>query len=428
MKRIARALFAAVLAAVSSLPSFAATPKVGEQAPPLTFTELLQAPAGTNADWPALRGKVVVLEFWATWCSGCIEEIPHLNAMVHSLAAANVQFIAVDDEDSALVKKFLGRTPMDGWLGLDTTGKTIKAYDVQFRPRTFVIDKQGRIAAILSPHQLEGAQLLALAADKPVAFPTVDDTAEVRDKALKEAKAAIDAAAAGSNWPKPLFDISIRPGDPAGRITIAHRPGKNDDSYTYDFMNAPVQVLMQFAGGVSGARMTVHGDNGAKYSLHLGAPGGDFEQLAPALQMAIAAATGMKLSHVTAMEDVYILQATPKAASLLSPVTSEQGSMCFFNAKAGKLVMMQTSMDGLAKTLETTLMQPVVNETGLAGQFDANFDLPKGDADSVQAALEKNLGLTLIKAKRSINRIVLDAPPAAAEKPAPGGLEATPKK
>ena len=48
----------------------------------------------------------------------------------------------------------------------------------------------------------------------------------------------------------------------------------------------------------------------------------------------------------------------------------------------------------------------------LTGNFDANFDLPKSDMEAAKVALEKNLGLTLVKAQRSIDRIVLDAPPA----------------
>jgi thiol-disulfide isomerase/thioredoxin len=411
---------AIVLAAISCLPALASTLTVGQPAPALTLTDLLQAPAGAKTDWPSLHGKVVVLEFWATWCSGCIEEIPHLNSLIQSLDPAKVQFIAVDDEDPALVKKFLVKTPINGWLGLDTSKKIIDSYDAQVRPRTVVVDPQGKIAAILNPTQLTKEQLQALAEGKPITFPG-DVTAEIRQQALKEAKAAADAAGGGSEAPKPLFDISIRPGDPAGRMAIAHRPGKTDDSYTYDFLNATVKTLMQYAGGVAGGRLVIHGGADTKYSLHVGAPGGDFDQLAPAIQLAIVTATGMKMSHVSSMEDVYVLQATPQAAGLLPPSTLKQ-SMCFYNA--GKLIMMQASLDDLAGQLEEILDRPVVNESGLNGKFDANFDLPKGDVEVVKATLEKNLGLTLVKAKRSIDRTVLDAPPVAekaADKSAPAG-------
>lgn len=417
MKLNSLCTLAAVLSLAFPLSARAATLTVGQLAPALVFTDLLQAPQGAKVDWPSLHGKVVVLEFWATWCAGCIEELPHLNSLVQSLAPNNVQFIAVDDEDPALVKKFLVKTPIGGWLALDTTKKIIDAYDAQIRPRTVVIDTQGRIAAILNPHQLDKDKLLALADGKPVVFP-VDETLNIRQDALKQAKAAADAASGGNKGPKPLFDISIRPGDPAGRIAIAHQQGKNDDSYSVDFLNAPLQMLMENGAGIPASRLVIHGQADAKYSLHVSAPGGDIEDLAPAIQLAIISATGMKLSHVTTEEEVWVLQATPKAASLLPPATSEQGSMCFYNPQAGKLVMMQSTLDSLADTLESTLGSPVVNETGLQGKFDANFSLPKGDVDAGRAALETNLGLTIVKAKRSIDRTVLDPIPAPSPAPA----------
>jgi len=414
MKQILLRVLTLVLSLACSL-TVHAVPTIGQPAPALTFTDLLQVPPGTKTDWPSLRGKVVVLEFWATWCAGCIEEIPHLNSMIESLAPNNVQFIAVDDEDPALVKKFLTKTPIVGWLGFDTSKKIIDAYGADVRPRTIVIDTQGRVAGILDPHQLQKEQLLSLAGGKPVVFPA-DQMIDIRQEALKEAKAAAHASAGAGTGPKPLLDISIRPGDPAGRTAIAHQSGKNDDSYSIDYLNAPLQMLMQDAGGVAGSRLTIHGANDAKYSLHVSAPGGDIADLAVAIQQVIVTATGMKLTHVTTEEDAWVLQATPKAASLLPPATSDQGSMCFFNPEADKLVMMQSSIDDLAKTLEPILKSPVVNETGLQGNFDANFSLPKGDVDADRAALESNLGLTLVKAKRIIDRVVLDPLPPSPEK------------
>src|SRR5262245_46570784 len=66
---------------------------VGEPAPPLTLERLLQAPAGAKADWSALRGHVVVLEFWATWCVPCVRAVPHLNDLAEQFKDQPVQFL-----------------------------------------------------------------------------------------------------------------------------------------------------------------------------------------------------------------------------------------------------------------------------------------------------------------------------------------------
>ena len=62
-----------------------AHPGKGTPAPPLDTLKLLQARLGARADWASLKGKVVVLEFWATWCSPCVASLPHFNELVESL-------------------------------------------------------------------------------------------------------------------------------------------------------------------------------------------------------------------------------------------------------------------------------------------------------------------------------------------------------
>lgn len=428
--RLNRLILATVtLLAASCLSALASAPTVGQAAPALTFTDLLQAPAGAKADWPSLRGKVVVLEFWATWCGGCVEEIPHLNSLIQSLDPNKVQFIAVDDEDPAVVKKFLAKLPIGGWLGFDTSKKIIDAYDANVRPRTVVVDPQGKIAGILSPSQLTKEQLLALASGKPVTFPA-DKMEEFRRQALNKDKAPGANAIAEA---APLFEISIRPGDlpgdPASKISMVHR---YDNSFTYDFQNASLSMLLQNAAGIAGGRLTIRDDKGEKYSLHVAAPGGEIDDLAPAIQLAIASVAGRKLTRVTALEDAYVLQATPQAASQQAAVPANQARFCFYNSRDHKVMMMNTNLDKLASALEDAIGAPVVNETGISGNFSASFDLPKGDAEAAKAALEKNLGLTLVKAKRNIERVVLEAPPAvekvaAADKPAAAPDKPAPK-
>lgn len=416
---------AAVLSLACTLQIHAATPTIGQPAPALAFTQLYGAPDGAKTDWPSLKGKVVVLEFWATWCAPCIAAIPHLNEFATSLAANNVQFISVDDEDSAVVKDFLARKHMEGWVGISKS--IFDDYGVQARPTTIVVDTQGRIAAITNPDQLEKEQLIALAAGKPVVFAADPGAATMAaaQKAMQEQIAAMKNPAAGSAV-KPLFEISIRPGDPDAMPMTMTGNDKTTGQSSFDMRNAPLSMLIPWAAGLPSNRVSIHGDaNKAHYNLHLAASNLDVEQIAPLLEQAIVSAAGVKLTHHAEEEDAYVLEATPQAAARLTPTVSNHGSMCMYDARDGKLTMVNTSLDELTQSLEEALGAPVLNEAKMPGEFDAELTFPQGGFDAAKAALEADLGLTLVKARRTIDRVSVDPLPGApktaeADKPVSG--------
>lgn len=132
-----------------------ALPNPGEKAPPLALTEISNAPEGTPKTLQDLKGKVVVLEFWATWCGPCIAAIPHLNELVeHYSSTEDVVFLSITNESPAIVAPFLENREMASPIGHDGEGLTIDAYGIKFLPTTIVIGKDGAIAAVTSPKEL----------------------------------------------------------------------------------------------------------------------------------------------------------------------------------------------------------------------------------------------------------------------------------
>jgi uncharacterized protein (TIGR03435 family) len=188
---------------------------------------------------------------------------------------------------------------------------------------------------------------------------------------------------------------------------MRHSPDDNDSSDTIDVLNAKVSTLLKMGAGVDGARLTVKNEPAAVYDLHLRAPHNDNVNLGPVIEQAIAAAAGMKIRHVTAEEDVWILAATPEAAKLLQSDPSGDTSGCSWRP-SGKMVMMNASLVCLRRSVEAILKAPVIDETGLTGNYDASFDLPKGAPESISAILNDKLGLTLVKGRRSIERVVVE--------------------
>ena len=120
-----------------------ASPQIGGIAPSFEWN----APDGTTKQLTQLRGKPVVITFWATWCPPCREEMP---AMQRVAASVDAQFLAVDLlEDGARVRGFFDSLALDRLAPLlDLDGNVTRTYQVLELPQTFFIDAQGVIRHI----------------------------------------------------------------------------------------------------------------------------------------------------------------------------------------------------------------------------------------------------------------------------------------
>jgi len=92
------------------------------------------------------RGNVVVLNFWATWCPPCREELPSMERAYQLLAGKNIKIVAINvGEDADTIFTFTADYAMSYDVLMDVDSKVIKQYPVIGLPTTFVIDPQGRI-------------------------------------------------------------------------------------------------------------------------------------------------------------------------------------------------------------------------------------------------------------------------------------------
>ncbi|MCF6250516.1 MAG: TlpA family protein disulfide reductase [Methylococcaceae bacterium] len=103
----------------------------------------------TNMDLQKFRGKVVYLDFWATWCPPCKKSMPFLNALRNELHDQGFEVIAVNvDEDSDDARQFLQQYPVDYLVAMDPTGQCPQQYDVKAMPSAYFIDRKGIIRHI----------------------------------------------------------------------------------------------------------------------------------------------------------------------------------------------------------------------------------------------------------------------------------------
>ena len=165
-------------------------PALGSVAPNFT----LKTADGRTISLDSYRGKVVVLNFWATWCPPCRLETPDLIASYGKLHAPDVAFLSVDSTEKApIIRAFAAAKGLPYPVGVDADQAVEKAYDVLGIPTTFVIDTKGIIRArnldVVTPKQL-------------VAY-VADAKAERNSSITSQTQSKIDAALSPA-----LFDFN----------------------------------------------------------------------------------------------------------------------------------------------------------------------------------------------------------------------------
>jgi len=102
--------------------------------------------AGKQVKLADYRGKVVLLDFWATWCPPCREELPHIEKIHRDLAAKGLVVLGMNlGEPAETVRNFVQQNKLTFRVLLDTQGKAAEAYDVEGIPHVVLIDHQGRV-------------------------------------------------------------------------------------------------------------------------------------------------------------------------------------------------------------------------------------------------------------------------------------------
>ena len=109
----------------------------------------LPAPGGLTAQLSQERGKVVYVDFWASWCGPCRLSFPWMNEMHAKYGSQGLEIIAINvDANPADAKKFLDATPAKFRIAFDQKGATPKAYGVKAMPTSYLVDRQGALLAV----------------------------------------------------------------------------------------------------------------------------------------------------------------------------------------------------------------------------------------------------------------------------------------
>jgi uncharacterized protein (TIGR03435 family) len=348
-------------------------PKIGEIPPPLAVTKMIQGSPAAEISWDKLKGKVVVLEFWATWCGPCVQSIPHLNNLVEQFKDKPVVFISVTSENEDVVQLFLKSHSMKAWLGLDDYEVLNKAFHVTGIPHAVIVDASGHIAAITHPADLKPENLEEVLAGKKCSLPEpeVYTVAKDSDKTVP-------------NQAPALFEISIRehkmPKDIRGPICMwsseTNCPG-------FDGKIATVESALNMVFNKSSSRTFIKCKlpNGY-YDFVLRAPVGRSNELQNQFISALRTTFGIEVKQFSKPMDVYILTQISTNAPGLHKVEISGGG----GNNIGRFQLHGSIMGGIAYYLELALRKPVFDETGMKGFYDANMKWKLSEAEQLEAS------------------------------------------
>lgn len=137
--------FVAIVAAAGlALPALAADP-TGAPAPQFT----LAARSGSSVSLAQYKGQVVMLNFWASWCGPCRQEMPLLESIYKKYNRLGFTLIGVNVEpDSNAANDWLKQTPVSFPILYDKESKVSKMYDVAGMPSTVIIDRSGKVRVL----------------------------------------------------------------------------------------------------------------------------------------------------------------------------------------------------------------------------------------------------------------------------------------
>ena len=263
----------------------------GKPAPELAFDKVINAPVTKISGWKDLQGKVVVLEFFATWCEPCVENIPHLNKLQENLRGEDIVFITITDESEAVMEKFLKTNPIKNWVAFDPQKKVFNSFKVRGRPHTMIIDQNGIYVADTYPAFLQEKDLrLMLAGEKPEGWKVGEP----------------EAPQEGSAGPPPLYEVRF--GKAAGtKMRMSTGPGR------YKAKSVTAAFLLERTLGLTSSRIIVEGpDAETKFDAVVRVPRDKHHRVYPLLKKAVLMGLDAKVVDETGLKGRYRVKLEPQ--------------------------------------------------------------------------------------------------------------------
>ena len=382
-------------------------PAVGEKAPELQLSEVIQGPSLSTISLEKLKGKIVVLEFWTTWCGPCVEAFPHINELVEKYKGKPVVFIAVTTDDSKVlmsslkekVARVLYNRPLHTWIVMDAEGAlTRNRYKISSYPTTILINQAGDIDAITYPLSLNESIFNNLLAGQPSGLARPPAPAVVTAPA---------PAVADKEKITPVFSATLK--------KQSKRGGMSSNSNTHYFTeSASTTEVLTWAFGINPFRI-VFKDTlpDERWTIDATFPKGQESLAKEYFQKMIPPGWGITVTRDKQAMEVYVMK--------YSKVPPQKNRSCFtpadpalrgghLSTSDGAAFATHWLFSGIMGHCQSLLNRLIIDETNLQGYYDLSLFYREGDDASIIEAL-KDCGLILTKEKRMMEVLYVNRTP-----------------
>lgn len=372
-------------------------PVAGVKAPELQLSEVIQGPSLNTISLEKLKGKIVVLEFWTTWCGPCVGAFPHINELVKKYKGKPVVFIAITTDDNKVLMsslkekaaRILHNRPLHSWIVVDAEGAlTRNRYKISSYPTTILINQEGNLDAITRPFSLNETVFNNLLAGKPsgLARPPAPATAPSPAVVEKDKTAAV-------------FSCSLKKQPGRGGLSSSSGTG-------YYVQSASVTDVLQWAFNINPFCILFKDSlPDDRWTIETTFPKGQEGLAKEYFQKMIPSGWGITVTAGKQEMDVYVMKyrkvPLKEKASFLTPADTmlRNGHL---STSGGTVLATHWSFPGIVKLCEGLFGQLIIDETNLQGYYDLSLFYQEGNTASIIEGL-KDCGLILTKEKRKMD-------------------------
>lgn len=360
-----------------------------------------------------MKGKIVILEFWATWCGPCIPAMAHLDELKKKFPG-QIEVIAISDETEERIQRFIKNKPSSIWFVSDPKHSMQQHFPFHTVPHSVVIDQNGKLVANTSPNEITENVI-----------KTILNGQKIGVKEKKDVTGSFDMTK--DYFPRQSgfndYSFEVQPPIPGG-FPITRRTTSTSEWYgrRITMLNNPISIIFRNAFNKTSATTVYEGVTESEfdhrttkdlYCIDVIVPKGKGSELYTYMQQQLLTLNLKYKCRVEKrkMEAVVITSTDP---SKLEPFRNA-GSNNTNTSNGQPTINRVTSYERKNMPLGDLFLhfenygiikQPVVNETGITGNFNLIFQFDAEDPESFKNELAK-LGLKGEKEERQVEVLVI---------------------